>query len=169
MLVSVSIHVGLNLASGHLSLLTILFEFNCYLLEVVHLFVGREVLELMVPTYHVVMGFFKNSIIIDILHDMFWLNVLHDSLLLLDEVLEGAKLLLHVVLLLLEYLVNADKIMTVTKAHHLRVSIGMFRVTILTKGLLMSSAILGYFLIVVCTYSVLRGHWSQLHMSEGTM
>lgn len=86
----------------------------------------------MVPTNHVVMGFFENSIIIDILHDVFGLNVLHDCLLLLDEVLEGCELLLHVVLLLLEYLINSDKIMPVTKADHLRVRVGMFRVAILT-------------------------------------
>ncbi len=119
MLVCVSVHVSLNLASGHLGLLTILLKLNCDLLEVVHLFVRREILELMVPTNHVVMGFFENSIIIDVLHDMLGLDVLHDCLLLLDEVLEGTELLLHVFLLLLENLVDTNKIMTVAEAHHL--------------------------------------------------
>lgn len=51
-------------------------------------FIIREVFKLKEPIDHVIMAFFENSIIIDILHDLLWLNVLHDPLLLLYEVVK---------------------------------------------------------------------------------
>ena len=104
--------------------------------------------------YHVIMRLFKNSIIVNVLHHLVRLHKLEDAFLRLNEEVKRRQLLLHVVYCFLYNFVNSQKFMVVAEACHLWICICVLLKTIFTEGLLMSAAILSYFLVVSCANSV---------------
>lgn len=75
--------------------------------------------------YHVIMGVFKNSIIIDKLDKLIGLYLLGDRFLGLDEVVESLKLLSHVIYGVIYNFFYLHEFMVASEACHLWIRISM--------------------------------------------
>ena len=63
-----------------------------------------------------IVSFLENSVIIDILYYLVWLNELGNAFLRLDELVESLQLLCHVVNGVIYYFLNLDKFMVAAEA-----------------------------------------------------
>lgn len=121
-----------DLLLSKVCLVIVLFKIRQRLLQVVDLFIIRQVFVMHKPIYHMIMGVFKNSIIIDKLDKLVRLDLLRYRFLDLDEVIERLKLLGHVVNSVVYNFFNLYEFMVTSKACHLWIRISMLLQTIFT-------------------------------------